>query len=276
MTLSQELPKVLTVPGVQGRLETNSFGKTLYLYPTIGSTNQVAMELARRDVPEGTLVIAELQTQGKGRLGRSWLSPPYLNLTFSLVLYPTVSPSDLTRLTLASANALVEGIEEATGLHAGVKWPNDILLRGKKVAGLLLELVAGSEGRASLILGIGVNVNLLSNQWPEEIRAGAISLREVLGSSVDRERLLALLLKHLERWYNVFLEGRYELILSRWKGLSETLGEEVRVVLPQGDVEGRALDLTEEGALILDLGNGERRIVFSGDVVHVRVVEEKV
>jgi BirA family biotin operon repressor/biotin-[acetyl-CoA-carboxylase] ligase len=234
------------------------------------------MELARRNVPEGTLVVAELQTQGKGRLGRPWLSPPYLNLTFSLVLYPTVSSSDLTRLTLASANALVEGIEEATGLHVGVKWPNDILLGGKKVAGLLLELVAGPQGKANLILGIGLNVNILSDEWPEEIRSGATSLREVLGSALDRERLLAFLLKHLERWYNLFLEGRHGLILSRWKELSETLGEEVRVMLPQGYVEGRALDLTEEGALILDLGNGERRIVFSGDVVHVRVVEEKV
>ena len=98
MALLENVPRVLTVRGIQGRLETNSFGRTLYLYPTIGSTNQVAMELARRDVPEGTLVIAELQTQGKGRLGRPWLSPPYLNLTFSLVLYPTVSSSDLTQI----------------------------------------------------------------------------------------------------------------------------------------------------------------------------------
>jgi len=267
-----EIPRVLSVNKILRGIQGGRFGKIVYLYPEIDSTNRFCKTLAQKGLPEGTLVIAETQTDGKGRLGRSWVSPPYLNLTFSILLFPPASEGALSLFTLASANAMIDAIKETLNLQAKVKWPNDILIHGKKVAGILLELLTLSSKRRALILGIGVNVNMLKIHWPEEIQQQSTSLLEVSGLSISREVFLLSLLKQLELWYQHFIEGQRARILSRWKASSETLGRRVQVMLPHRTLEGIAQNLSEEGALLLDLGKGQIHKIYSGDVVHLRPI----
>ncbi len=214
--------------------------------------------------------MSEDQTQGKGRLGRSWFSSPYVNLTFSLLLFPKRPPDEYPLFTLAAANAIVNTLQETCGIPARVKWPNDILIHGKKVAGILLDLVVLSSTQRAFILGIGINVNMTSDQFPPEMQKTASSLRIYSGSSVQREMFLSVLLNHLEKWYGLFQKGESELIQSEWKAASETLGRMVEVKLAQGTVKGLAKDLNAEGALVLEGEQGNEHIIHSGDVVHLR------
>jgi len=262
--------KPLSVREVQKDLLTQRFGRILYAYSTLHSTNRLAKDLIHRGLPEGTLIIAEHQTEGKGRLGRPWVSSPFLNLTFSVLLFPKDSSIEYTLLALASANAIVNAIHQALGMDAKVKWPNDILLKGRKVAGILLEWVILPKLQKGFILGIGVNVNGLGEQFPVELQNTATSLRRVKGTPVQREAFLSVLINQLEKWYDSFQEGRASLILEQWKVFSETLGQPVQVHLPQGCIHGIAKDLDRDGALILEKSDGQKQIIHSGDIVHLR------
>lgn len=262
--------KPLSVREVQKDLLTQCFGRTLYAFPTLDSTNRFAKDLVHRGLPEGTLVIAEHQTEGKGRLGRSWVSPPFLGLTFSVLLFPKKNPDQYPLLSLAFANAIVNAVQQVLGIEAKVKWPNDILLKGRKVAGILSEMIISPNLQKGFILGVGVNVNGLEEQFPVELQHTVTSLRMVKGTPVQREAFLSVLINQLEKWYDCFQEGQASFILEQWKNSSETMGKTVKVYLPQGCFYGIAKDLEGDGALILEKSNGEKQTIHSGDIVHIR------
>ena len=232
------------------------------------STNTLAMELAQQNTPEGTVVIAERQTAGRGRLGRSWISPKG-NLFVSVILRPAIPTHKAPLITLMGAVAVVSALRSAAGVGAGIKWPNDILIGGRKVCGLLTELSAEPDRVRHIVLGIGLNTNLRVKDLPEDVRVAATSLSEETGADVDRTALVAELLEQLDRWYNRFLTDE-PAVLAAWRDESVTLGRRVRVQGAAERIDGMARDIDMEGRLVVQLDDGTLRQVAAGDVTIVK------
>jgi len=262
--------KPLTQDAIRSGLKTEQLGKTLHIYDSIESTNTAAHPLAEKGAPEGTVVLANAQTRGRGRMGRRWISPPDVNLYFSIVLRPDGDPRRVGLWTLAAANAVAQAIEQTVGLPTRLKWPNDLLIHHKKVAGLLLESVVQKGRIRYLVLGIGVNVNLLCDALPKTLRGSVSSLRHESGRVIDRVRLLQRILESLEIQYRSFRAEPPGKILNTYTARSETLGRSVRVQDQDHEWTGIAEGLTPEGALILSRNEGEEVIIRSDDVIHLR------
>lgn len=260
----------LTHDAIRSGLKTERFGQLLHIYDRIESTNTAAHPLAEKGAPEGTVVLANTQTRGRGRMGRRWISPPDVNLYFSIVLRPGGDPRRVGLWTLAAASAVAQAIEQTVGLAARLKWPNDLLIHQKKVAGLLLESVVQKGRIRYLVLGIGVNVNLLRKTLPESLRDSVTSLRQESGRVIDRIRLFQRVLETLEIQYRSFQNEPPGKILNTYSARSETLGRPVRVLEHDHKWTGIAAGLTPEGALILRRDDQEEVIIRSDDVVHVR------
>lgn len=263
-------PDVIVAGDVKQGLGTKTIGTEILHYAEVESTNTLAMDLARKGAVDGTVVVAETQTGGKGRLGRAWTSPAG-NLYVSVVLRPDVPISKAPLITLMGAVAVASGIRRQCGVPAGIKWPNDILLSGKKVSGLLTEMSAETDRIRHVVLGIGVNVNMDSRALQPKIRRMSTTLAAAVGRPVDRTALTRTLLGELDLWYHRFLKGDAE-VIAAWKELNVTLGH--RVAVSGGGVkqEGLASGVDMEGRLILKLDDGTLRQVSAGDVT---IVKEK-
>jgi BirA family transcriptional regulator, biotin operon repressor / biotin---[acetyl-CoA-carboxylase] ligase len=257
-------PDVIVAGEVKQGLGTKTIGKEILHYTEVASTNTLAMDLAQKGAVDGTVVIAETQTGGKGRLGRSWTSP-LGNLYVSVVLRPVVPISKAPLITLMGAVAVASGVRRHCGVPAGIKWPNDILLSGKKVSGLLTEMSAEPDRIRHVVLGIGVNVNMDSSELQPDVRKMSTTLAAAVGKSVDRTALLRTLLAELDLWYHRFLKGNAE-VLTAWKELNVTLGHRVAVSGGGAKLEGLARGVDAEGRLILKLDDGTLRQVAAGDV----------
>ncbi|PLX95087.1 MAG: biotin--[acetyl-CoA-carboxylase] ligase [Desulfuromonas sp.] len=231
----------------------------------IPSTNAYAAELAEKGGREGTVVLAEQQSAGKGRLGRHWTSPPGVNLYVSMVLRPSIPPRDAPQLTFLSSVAVARAVKEVTGLEPKVKWPNDILIAGKKVAGLLNEMSAETEGVHHVILGIGLNVNMTQEQFPEDLRYPATSLALAAGRSFPRQALLVALLRHLDALYGLYQHEGAAPIVSAWESWFDLVGERIEVASDE-TFQGTVLGLAEDGALLVRRDNGCSERVLAGDV----------
>jgi BirA family transcriptional regulator, biotin operon repressor / biotin---[acetyl-CoA-carboxylase] ligase len=229
----------------------------------LDSTQRLARELARRDAEEGTTVIAERQTAGRGRLGRQWHSPAGLNLYASIVLRPPLPPSAVPCLALVVGLAVVDAVRDVAGLAAALKWPNDVLLDGRKAAGILTEMEAEIERVRFVVAGIGVNVNAVD--FPPELVSKATSLRLAGGRPVDRAAFTGGLLGALEGRYTRFLAAGFAAMRSEWEACSALTGKEVRVTAPEGEVAGHVLGVDDDGALRLAGPRGELR-VLAGEV----------
>jgi BirA family biotin operon repressor/biotin-[acetyl-CoA-carboxylase] ligase len=257
----------LLLPGrIKTGLDTELIGREVIYYPATDSTNLRAHELARAGAVEGTVVVADRQSAGRGRLGRRWESPPTVNLYASVVLRPTISPRHAAQLTFLSAAAVACCVAETTGLQPTVKWPNDVLLAGRKVAGLLNELDAETERIHYLILGIGVNLNMRADQFPADLRYPATSLAIETGRPVERLAFARRLLGHLDRLYGVYRARGVAPVLEAWQSYFELVGRAVEVDCQDYRISGRVLGLDEDGALVLRLDSGVERRVLSGDV----------
>ena len=230
----------------------------------VASTNTLAMEAARQNAPDGTVVLAEAQTAGKGRLGRSWISPRG-NLFFSVVLRPDLPTHKAPLVTLMGAVAVTTGLRAAAKIPAGIKWPNDILVQGKKLCGLLTELSAEPDRVRHVVLGIGVNVNVAAASLPETVRPLSTSVAEEAGGPLDRTRLLVELLAQLDHWYGRFLADPGS-VLAAWRDLNVTLGRRVAVRGPGEEFQGVAQDIDNEGRLVVLTDEGSLRAVAAGDV----------
>ncbi len=246
-------------------LKTKTMGQTIYFYEETDTTNNRARELALEGAPEGTLVVAEKQTAGRGRRGKVWESPLGTGIWMSLVLRPQIMPVEASVLTLLCGLATAEAIEAETGLSAGIKWPNDILINGKKAVGILTEMDCEMSEVHFVIPGIGINVNTAS--FPPEIAEIATSLYLECGKTVSRRRLVHRVLERLEEHYETFLRtGSFAAMLEDYRKHCITLGKEVHV-LGREPFFAEALDITPEGELLVRRAdNGKEEVVFSGEV----------
>ncbi len=257
----------LSVEAIEKGLTTAFMGRRVIHYRSIGSTNDVARELAAQGAPQGTLVIAEEQTAGKGRLGRRWLAPPGTSLLISLLFRPHfLAPYQAQRLTMICSLAVVDAVHKVTGLLAAIKWPNDIVVQGKKAGGILTELGATGDRLDYAVVGLGLNVNLDFGavEAVGELVATATSLSQELGQEVSRLALLWRILENVEGRYQRLEAG--ELPQDEWASHLVTLHNHIIVDTPQGVVEGWAEGVDADGALILRTRCGERQRVLAGDV----------
>ncbi len=260
-------PDLLHADDLMARLgETRVIGRQIQVFDKTTSTNDVIERLARDGVPEGAVVFAESQTQGRGRLGRTWLSPGRKGLWFSVLLRPKLRPQAATQLTVVSATALRRAIQEQTGLEAAIKWPNDILIRGRKVAGILTELNAELDRVKYLILGIGVDVSLTAGDFPAELRRVATSLEAEAGRPIDRADLATAILRELDHDYARLGQGRFAAVAEEWAAHCGTLGQGVIIRTGERQIRGRAESLDETGALLLRTEHGHLERIIGGDV----------
>jgi len=249
-------------------LKTKSIGKEIRLFPEVVSTNTLAMEAAVQGAPEGTVIIAETQTGGKGRLGRTWISPRG-NLYFSVVLRPQIPTHKAPLITLVGAVAVASAIRTYCSIPATIKWPNDIFISGKKVAGLLTEMSAEPDRIRHIALGIGVDVNMELQELPPDVRMHATTLAHEAGRAIDRKPLLQQILRDLEHWYRIFLTSEGE-VLKEWEKLNMTIGCRVTISNAGEVFEGLAQGIDHEGRLLVTLDDHTTRIVAAGDVTIVK------
>lgn len=259
-------PDILLPGEIKSGLDTKRIGCEVFYYPMTDSTNIRAHELAKSGAVEGTVVVADRQDAGKGRLGRRWESPPGVNLYASIVLRPAIPPRHAAQLTFLSAAAVACSVAAVTGLAPTVKWPNDVLLGGRKVAGLLNELDAETERVHYLILGIGVNLNMTLEQFPDDLRYPATSLALETGKKIQRLAFTRILLRNLDRLYDLYHEQGFPAVLENWQKYFELVGREVEVDCQEYLLRGTVLGLDEDGALLLRLPDDTKRRVLSGDV----------
>ncbi len=258
------VPDILRERDIKQGLKTKKMGRELVLLPKVDSTNILAMELASKGSPEGTVVVAETQSGGKGRLGRTWISPKG-NLYLSVILRPMIPVYKAPLITMMGAVAVASAIRTVCQVAAVIKWPNDILISGKKVSGLLTEMSAEQDQIRHIVLGIGVNVNMAPETLPPEVSVFSTSLAAEAGDRINRTLLLQEHLRSLERWYQVFLANSPE-VLQEWQKLNMTVGSQIRVVGVGETLEGLAQGIDEDGRLIIRLDDGSIRFVSAGDV----------
>ena len=259
-------PKLLTPLDISAGLVTRRIGAKLVCLGETESTNAVAFKMAQDGAPEGTVVIADAQTAGKGRLGRIWLSPAGVNLYCSVVLRPAISPVAACQLTFLSVVAVARAIENCTALLPQIKWPNDILICGKKVAGLLNEMNAETEKVNFVVLGIGVNLNMRLCQLSDGLRHPATSLLEEGGVEVDRLRFTRALLAELDDLYDRFLVEGEQAVRAEWLERSAIRGRNVRVNCGDREFTGVVQGVDAFGALLVLVADGTLETVLSGDV----------
>lgn len=264
-------PDLLTPSEINPILKTKWIGKRIHHFETLDSTNSKAYELALKGAEEGEVVIAESQEKGKGRLGRQWFSPPFLNIYVSLILRPKIPPHQASLVTLMAAVATADAIRNFSGILPMIKWPNDVLFRGRKVAGLLNEIHSEVDRIHFVILGIGVNLNMDEKMFSKEIRNIATSLKIETGQTVSRKDFLQSLFLELEKWYAMFSEQGSALILKAWRDRAHIKGKQVKVTSFGETLVGRAIDIDSDGALILETKGGRQNRVVAGDIEYRRL-----
>jgi BirA family biotin operon repressor/biotin-[acetyl-CoA-carboxylase] ligase len=257
----------LDVAQIEERLKARRLGAKVHYFSTLSSTNTYARGLAESGAAEGEIVIAEGQTQGRGRLGRRWESPPFANLYFSIILRPQLPPAHAPQITLMAAVALAEAITPLLASAPTIKWPNDILVHGKKLAGVLTEAACAGARMEHVILGIGVNVNYRVDAMPLELRRRAISLVDLTGGNVDRESFLARLIHALDRCYGELEDSGFEALRPRWETYFGLRDRRVRVESLEEVIIGRARGIAKDGALTLEDEFGALHHVYAGDVI---------
>ncbi|MBU4309989.1 biotin--[acetyl-CoA-carboxylase] ligase [bacterium] len=285
------VPDLLLPYEIKRDLKTKILGKRIYYFKEIGSTNDCAIELARppageagKGAREGTIVIAEVQTKGKGRLGREW-SSPFGGLWLSIILRPKILPTQAPRMTVIAALGVAKTIRELYSLDAFIKWPNDILIRSqlgtirangrmrkkgsrvfKKVCGILTEMEAEQDTVNYVVIGIGANLNIDVKKFPIEFRKDATSLEKELGRKIDRVEFTKRMLEEIENFYLLFKKRGFAPILKEWKEISATLGKGVKAVSGRRIIEGKAIDIDSDGTLIIKTKAGKKERILAGDV----------
>nr|WP_040925061.1 biotin--[acetyl-CoA-carboxylase] ligase [Saccharibacillus kuerlensis] len=256
----------LDVRRILAGLTTSRFGRDLTVLPKIDSTQTEAEKKARNGAAEGTLVVAEEQTSGRGRQGRVWHSPPGRGVWMSTVLRPEGPLTAVPQLTLLAAVAVCRAIRGVSGVEAGIKWPNDLLANGRKLCGILLEAVVEDGRVRHCIMGIGIDANLEEGDYPEELQDKVTSLLRESGTEVDRSALIAAVMNEFEQLYMLYAQEGFEPIRLLWESLSVTLGREIVVRDVRGERRGTAHGLGEQGELLMKTEDGALIPVYSGDI----------
>ncbi|MHA6259660.1 biotin--[acetyl-CoA-carboxylase] ligase [Sporosarcina sp. CAU 1771] len=259
-------PDKVNAGNINKYLTTTKYGKKIYYLETCESTQFIAHDEAQNGAPDGTVIIAEGQTLGKGRMSRPWSSSASKGIWMSIIVRPNLTPQQAPQMTLVAAVAVTRAIEEVTGLQPDIKWPNDILIKGKKVTGILTELQADPDRVNAIILGIGMNINHEAEDFSDELQNIATSLKMELGEEVSRSKLVAKVLEHLERYTKVYEEHGFGPIKLLWEGYSNTAGKRIRAVMLNETIEGMAIGISESGMLELRLDDGTIRGIYSADI----------
>ena len=260
-------PDALLAVDLQSRLiQDQVIGSTVRVLQNTTSTNDEASRAALEGHPEGLVIFAESQSAGRGRMGRRWSSPTGRGLWFSALLRPSLTPGECTQLTAASAIALVRAIQSATGITPEIKWPNDLLIKGKKIAGILTEMSAELEHVRSLVLGIGIDVNQTASEFPADLRGIATSLKLATGKNVSRPDLAEAVLRNLDHEYARILAGNFAAVAEEWASHCSTLGKQATIDMGTHRVRGRAEALDENGALLLRTEHGRIERIIGGEV----------
>ncbi len=281
-------PDLLLPYEIKRNLKTKILGKKIYHFREIDSTNDFAIELARKGIEEGTVVVAEIQTKGKGRLGREW-SSPFGGLWISIILRPKILPTQAPRMTVIAALGVAKTIKELYSLDAFIKWPNDVLIWSrpetirangrirkkesrvfKKVCGILTEMGAEQDTVNYVVIGIGANLNIDIRKFPIEFRKDATSIEKELGRKIDRVEFTRRMLEEIENFYLLFKKRGFAPILREWKKISATLGRRVKAVSGRRIIEGKAIDIDSDGALIIRTEEGKKERILAGDVTLMR------
>nr|WP_251025891.1 biotin--[acetyl-CoA-carboxylase] ligase [Bacillus sp. ISL-47] len=259
-------PEKVTADEIRLGLKTKKLGRNIHHEESVDSTQKIAHRLAYEGAPEGTVVIAEEQLSGRGRMDRRWHSPKSTGVWMSLILRPNIPPPKAPQLTLIAAVAVVQAIEELTGLTPQIKWPNDILMSGKKVTGILTELQADADRIISIIIGIGINVNQQSDDYPEEIKHIATSLSIEKGEKLSRAELIKIFLGKLENLYTLYLDKGFYPIKLLWESYAVSIGKNLTARTITGSIYGKALGITDDGVLMIEDSTGKVHHVYSADI----------
>lgn len=259
-------PEKITADEIRLGLKTKFIGKNIHYEESVDSTQKIAHRFAYEDVPEGTAIIAEEQLSGRGRMDRKWHSPKFTGIWMSLILRPNIPLTKAPQLTLLTAVSVVHAIEEMTDLTPEIKWPNDILINGKKVTGILTELQAEADRIHSIIVGIGMNVNQKLDDFPVELQETASSLLIENGKPVPRAELIRCIFMHFEKLYLLYLEQGFFPIKLLWESYAVSIGKHLKARTITNTIEGKALGITDEGVLKLEDQDGIIHLVYSADI----------
>lgn len=260
-----ECPDVVTESEIKSQKSSGFAGNKIFCYDTTDSTNNQARRLGEAGEPHGTLVTAETQSAGKGRRGRSWASPSGSGIWMSILLRPDLSPAHAPMLTLVAGLSMARAIEKATGLSPRIKWPNDLVLNGRKICGILTEMSTEVEQIHYVVIGIGVNANI--DEFPPEIKDNATSLKLELGKAVVRAEIIAAFLEFFEKDYETFLKDRnFRHLKKVYNGMLINVGKPVKIMDPGNEYTGTALGIDEEGRLLVEKEGGGVLAVSSGEV----------
>lgn len=258
-------PNAVTEAEISEGLHTKWLGREIRYYDSVDSTNQQVKRLADQGAAHGTLVTVESQTSGKGRRGRSWSSPAGTGVWMSFLLRPSIDPNHASMLTLVAALAVCNAVRDMTGLAAKIKWPNDIVINGKKLCGILTEMSTEELSIHYVVVGIGVNVN--QSSFPDEIKQRATSLKQEGGRDYSRAELVCRILEHFEHYYKVFLETEdLEGMSEEYNGKCVNAGQEVCVLNPGGEYTGVSLGIDSQGDLLVRRDGGRVEKISSGEV----------
>jgi BirA family biotin operon repressor/biotin-[acetyl-CoA-carboxylase] ligase len=260
-------PSSLHPDDLMSRLDENTvIGREIRVYQATDSTNDLIDRWAHGSGPEGMVVFAETQNQGRGRLGRKWVSPPGSGLWFSVLLRPRMAPQAATQLTILSAVALARAIESETDLQPSIKWPNDIVFGNRKAGGILLELRAELDRIRHVVLGIGLNVCVPPEAWPPELQSIVVSLQDLTSQPIDRASLAATILSELNLAYLQWQQGGFHRLSDEWMRRCSTLGKHLTIRMGDRILRGRAESLDEEGALLVRTEHGHLDRIMGGDI----------
>jgi len=262
-------PDILAATEIGYKLQTKFVGKIIHSFNTVKSTNDIACQLAEKGALEGTIVTAEKQTLGRGRLGRSWHSPEKMGIYVSIILRPKFPPEKAPGLSIMTALAVAEAIDKLCAQRVQIKWPNDVLISSHKVAGVLTELVAEKNKIGHIIIGIGINANQQRNEFPPSISETATSIRNETGQEISRVSLLKDVLGNFEKLYRFYKKSQLTKLLPKIKKYSSLLGQEISVQGNGSTISGRAVDIDKSGVLIIEW-NGIRTTIASGEVTVVK------
>jgi len=246
--------------------EGQQIGRELFHFDEIDSTNNYAKKIANEGCPHGTVIVAERQTMGRGRVGRQWQSDNSGGLWFSIVVRPDMEPERVQVITLAASVAVVEGIRKELGVNCGIKWPNDIILNSSKLGGILTELSAEPGHVNYIVVGIGINVNQSLSDFDIELQNKATSIFISTGKQCSRVKLLGSILRSFEEIYCTLLEGRAEEIINKWNSYSVTIGKEVKIFIKNIEYIGTAQSIASDGKLVVKCKDGKTMNVSAGEV----------
>jgi BirA family transcriptional regulator, biotin operon repressor / biotin---[acetyl-CoA-carboxylase] ligase len=261
-------PNLLLPFELKRGLETETIGHDIHYFSEVDSTNDVAKYLAEEGAEEGTLVVAEIQNRGRGRRGKTWISPPG-GVWMTIILRPDIPPYQAPQLTLVTGVAVAKTLKEELNLDVGIKWPNDILIGKKKVCGILTEVNASVDKVNYLVIGVGIDMNVDVPVFPSELQKDATSLKNELDTEINGALLVQKFLLNFENIYKKFKDGKFPEILNEWRAMSSTIGNNVEVRTRGKTVRGEAVGINKDGILILELEDGSLIKIISGECLHI-------